>query len=455
MNGRKIYSILQTLPWFWIAIATLFFSSLALRFWGLGRFDRAVFDEVYYVKYGNDYLTRTPFFDVHPPLGKYLIAFAIWISNFQIGIFQGQNSAFDSRWLNALTGSLVPLIVAGIAYQLSHRRSYAFIAGLLTSADGLLLVESRYALLSIYIVFFGLLAQWCFLLALDTKHILRWLYLILAGFFFGATVSIKWYGLGFLLGIYLFYINAWLVRWRQNRLEISLQPLFRKLTQLKIIPLVLALAIIPAIVYYLIWIPHLQLYPNRGFWELHQKSLTFHQQLGNNAKVHPYCSPWYSWVLMIRPVAYLYETSINSASEKIVYDVHGMGNPILWWLSAIAILVIIGTLIQKFILHRINDPQLSIKFYILLNYGANWLPWMLVHRCSFIYYYLGAVIFGFLAIAYWIDCLLDSDRRWCRAIAVSLIFAILGGFAYWLPIYLGLPLKSEEFHRRMWFNSWY
>jgi dolichyl-phosphate-mannose-protein mannosyltransferase len=455
MNGRKIYSILQTLPWFWIAIAILFFSSLALRFWGLGRFDRAVFDEVYYVKYGNDYLTRTPFFDVHPPLGKYLIAFAIWISDRPFWIFQGQNAAFDSRWLNALTGSLVPLIVAGIAYQLNHRRSYAFIAGLLTSADGLLLVESRYALLSIYIIFFGLLAQWCFLLALDTRHILRWLYLILAGIFFGATVSVKWYGLGFLLGIYLFYINAWLVRWWQNRLEISLQPLFRKLTQLKIIPLILALAIITAIVYYLIWIPHLQLYPNRGFWELHQKSLTFHQQLGNDTKVHPYCSPWYSWVWMIRPVAYLYEKSSDSTSEKIVYDVHGMGNPILWWLSAIAILIIIGTLIQQFILHRINEPQLSIKLYILFNYGTNWLPWMLVHRCSFIYYYLGAVIFGFLAIAYWIDCLLCSDRRWKRAIAVSLIFAILGGFIYWLPIYLGLPLNNEEFHRRMWFNSWY
>jgi dolichyl-phosphate-mannose-protein mannosyltransferase len=455
MNARKIHSIFQTLPWFWIAIATLFFSSLALRFWGLGRFNRPVFDEVYYVKYAKDYLTHTPFFDVHPPLGKYLIAFAIWISNVQGWIFQGQNSAFDSRWLNALTGSLVPLIVAGIAYQLSNRRSYAVIAGLLTSADGLLLVESRYALLSIYIVFLGLLGQWCFLLALNTKFILRWLYLILAGIFFGATISVKWYGLGFLLGIYLVCINAWLIRWWQNRLEISIQPFVRKLTQLKIIPLLIALTIVPAVVYYLIWIPHLQIYPNRGFWALHEKSWTFHQQLGNNAKVHPYCSPWYSWVLMIRPVAYLYETSTNSANSKIVYDVHGMGNPILWWLSAIAILCLIGTLVQKFILHRSNDPQLWIKLYILLNYGANWLPWMLVHRCSFIYYYLGAVVFGFLAIAYWIDRWLCSDNRWWRAIAVSLIFAILWGFAYWLPIYLGLPLNDEEFHRRMWFDSWY
>jgi len=48
--------------------------------------------------------------------------------------------------------------VAGIAYQLSHRRSYAFIAAL-AAADGLFLVESRYALNNVYLVIFGLLGS--------------------------------------------------------------------------------------------------------------------------------------------------------------------------------------------------------------------------------------------------------------------------------------------------------
>jgi len=42
------------------------------------------------------------------------------------------------RWLNALTGSFHS-IGCGIAYQLSHRRSYAFIAALFAAADGLFL----------------------------------------------------------------------------------------------------------------------------------------------------------------------------------------------------------------------------------------------------------------------------------------------------------------------------
>jgi len=49
----------------------------------------------------------------------------------------------------------IPLVVAGIAYQLSHRRSYAFIAALFAAADGLFLVESRYALNNVYLVIFG------------------------------------------------------------------------------------------------------------------------------------------------------------------------------------------------------------------------------------------------------------------------------------------------------------
>jgi len=151
--------------WFWVGIAGLFLLSLALHFWGLSRFNTLVFDEVYYAKYGVDYLKHIPFFDAHPPLGKYLIAIGIWLDthnpfshhDLKNALTGSLISPFSYRWLNALTGSLLPLVVAGIAYQLSHRRSYAFIAGLIATADGLLLVESRYALINIYLVIFGLL----------------------------------------------------------------------------------------------------------------------------------------------------------------------------------------------------------------------------------------------------------------------------------------------------------
>jgi dolichyl-phosphate-mannose--protein O-mannosyl transferase len=457
----KNHKIKVKVSWFWLAIITLFLSSLALRFWNLGQFDKLVFDEIYYVKYAKNYLNHLPFFDVHPPLGKYLIALGLWINTLPFWHREGQLTAFGYRWFNALTGSFVPLIVAGIAYQLSYRRSYAFIAGLFAAADGLLLVESRYALLNVYLIFFGLLAQWTFLVALSNKNILRQLYLILSGIFLGSSAAVKWYGLGFWLGIVLLLVSAWLINlwqfFQEKSLEFQIENrrfFWQNLTQINVFSLLFSLGIIPIIVYCLLWIPHLQLSPERGFWQLHEQSLTFHQQLDNSSDVHPYCSPWYSWVLMIRPVAYFYEKSRDS-TQTIVRDVHGMGNPILWWLVAISILTLIITWLKQLKARKVNNFNFWIPLYLLLNYGANWLPWAMVHRCAFIYYYMSASIFGFLAIAYLVERWLSDKNLWWRAMGVNIIFLILMGFTYWLPIYLGLPLSDREFRLRMWLSSWY
>ena len=100
----------------------IFVFSLAIRFWGLERFNTFVFDEIYYAKFANKYLTKTPFFNAHPPLSKYLIAIGIAIGEklpFGSGVVNDLTGSvvksWSYRWLNALTGSFVPLVVAGLA----------------------------------------------------------------------------------------------------------------------------------------------------------------------------------------------------------------------------------------------------------------------------------------------------------------------------------------------------
>jgi hypothetical protein len=133
----------SSLPWFGIGMTGIFLLSLALRFWGLGRFNALVFDEVYYAKFSNNYLTGTQFFNAHPPLSQYIIAIGIWIGSHLPfgqdtvnGLTGSLRSTWSYRWLNALTGSFIPLVVAALAYQLNQRRSYAFIAALFAAADG-------------------------------------------------------------------------------------------------------------------------------------------------------------------------------------------------------------------------------------------------------------------------------------------------------------------------------
>ena len=153
-------------------LLVIFVLSLALRFWGLERFNTFVFDEVYYADFAENYLSRTPFFNAHPPLSQYLIAIGIAIGEklpFGTGVVNDLTGTvlktWSYRWLNALTGSFIPLVVAGLAYQLTKRDRLALIAGLLSALDGLFLVESRYALNNVYLVLFGLLGQVCFVVA--------------------------------------------------------------------------------------------------------------------------------------------------------------------------------------------------------------------------------------------------------------------------------------------------
>ncbi len=458
--------------------------SVALRFWGLGRFNALVFDEVYYAKFANNYLTGTHFFNAHPPLSQYIIAIGMWLGSHLPfgqdtvnGLTGSLRSTWSYRWLNALTGSFIPLVVAALAYQLNQRRSYAFIAALFAAADGLFLVESRYALNNVYLVILGLLGQLCFLVALGQPKQQRWVNLALSGVFFGASACIKWNGLWFLLGVYMVWVAAWVMQWVRSRvgsLELRntklAQTRLANLTQLNVIHILWNFAIIPVVTYSLLWIPHLQMNPKPGFWQAQHDILTFHEKIGSGPEVHPYCSKWYSWLLMWRPVAYFYQTARNTTEQvpaypplpagaaKVIYDVHAMGNPFLWWLSTAAIFLLLLMLTLRF-LEGVGwksppTPHSWIALYLVLNWLANLLPWMRVTRCIFLYHYMGSSVFSGLALAWLVDRWLHSDEPHFRSAAVTIIFLVLLAFVFWLPIYLGLPLPFQGYRFWMWFSSW-
>ena len=475
----------SSIPWFRLGLGAIFSLSLVLRFWGLGRFNSLVFDEVYYAKFANNYLTGTDFFNAHPPLSQYIIAVGIWIgSHLPFGqdtvndLTGSVRSTWSYRWLNALTGSFVPLVIAGIAYQLNQRRSYALIAAFFAAADGLFLVESRYALNNIYLVILGLLGQLFFLAALRQTGQGRSKNLALSGIFFGASAAIKWNGLWFLLGVYLVWAIAWLRQKVQARIKSKKNKRFRQedftpsnineaksnetilhnLTELNYRQVFGNFALIPVLSYSLLWLPHLYMNPTPGFLESQQRILTFHESIGSGEEVHPYCSRWYTWPLMLRPVAYFYELAQSSNGGKVINDVHAFGNPILWWLSTAATLLLLLFLVTRCFSKRFWQitPTHSayIALYLVFNWLANWLPWLRVTRCTFIYHYMGASVFSGLALAWIVDRWLSSpqpDRRWS---GITVILLILLAFCFWMPIYLGLPLSPEGFKLRMWLDSW-
>lgn len=498
----------STFPWFSVGMGMLFGISLGLRFWGLGRFNALVFDEVYYANFATSFLQGEQEFGGHPPLSNYFIAFGIWVGermgwgadntrNTLTGMFL---STVSYRWLNALIGSFFPLVVGAVALQLTHRRLYAIIAALLATLDGLFLVESRYALNNIYLVLFGLLGNLFLLMALNhlrqrdlakeaglprPQPSLFWVWLVLAGVGFGGAIAIKWNGAGFLLGAIALWILAWAVALLNRVLPTERQLNFGThsplawLSRLHLGHGAIAFGLIPALTYRLSWQPYLNLGPNHSFLSWQQEVLSYHSRVGG-FDAHAYCSRWYTWPLMLRPVAYFYQTvlagqapppELNEAPPpslaEAIYDVHAMGNPILWWFSTLGVVLLVGVVVyqlwQGLRVVATGGEMLAINpwqwetwplLFLVVNWGANLLPWIKVTRCTFIYHYMGASAFALLAIALWIERAFYSPSMWHRRFAIATLLLMVIGFIFWLPLFLGLPLSPAEIQMRRWFVSW-
>jgi dolichyl-phosphate-mannose-protein mannosyltransferase len=453
--------------------------SVILRFWEIGRFNQFVFDEVYYAKFANNYLTNTKFFNSHPPLSQYLIAIGIWIGDrLPIGeditntLTGSLHSTFSYRWTNAVFGSLLLPLVARLAYQLMPSISFAFLATLFISLDGLFLVDSRYALNNIYLIFFGLLGQLFILLASKANVRNRQGWLLTAGISFGASIACKWNGFSFLFGIYILIIIAKIWVAIDEDIQIKNNSVLARLAKISATEIIPHLIVLPIITYSLLWIPHLIQNPTPNFIDVQWSIFNYHEQVGNGSEIHPYCANWYTWPLLMRPLAYHFEED----QPNHYYDVHAMGNPLLWWLALAAIFASIWIVIINYrwrslssgesIFNRLvvnqsalapiqtaNLRDLTVPIFIVVNYLVNLLPWIKVTRCLFIYHYMGAVLFAIMGLAWWVDLWLRSNSKSLQALGLTTIFSIAGAFVFWLPIYLGLSLNKTELSLRLW-NFW-
>jgi len=125
-----------------LAIA-LIVLGLATRLFFLANPAEVVFDEVHFGKFVSSYFTGRYHFDIHPPLGKMIIATGAWLGGY--GNYVSQNGVFDFRnigddygsmpylWfrvLPALAGALIPLVIFLFASELGLSRLFSFLAGL-------------------------------------------------------------------------------------------------------------------------------------------------------------------------------------------------------------------------------------------------------------------------------------------------------------------------------------
>lgn len=499
--------------WGWVAPTLIVLLAGVLRFYNLAHPNAIVFDETYYAKDAYSYvhygyelswtkdanasfvaghpsgiLPDSPEYVVHPPLGKWMIAAGM-------AIF-GDNNPFGWRVSAALIGTLSVALIAYAAWLLFRSVTVSTIAALLATVDGLMLVESRLALLDIFQMFWILATFVCLLL--DRIHARRvlarniaeaarqhqgelppmsWgpsmglrLWRVAAGVCAGAAVGVKWNSLFFIAAMGLLTVfwdmNArrivGLPKWGLTALVRDGIPAFVQMIGVGLLVYLSTWAgwFQSSNAYFrhwaqenpgkgLLWLPE----DLRSLWEYHASAFKFHSGLSSP---HTYSSQAWQWLILGRPTSYFYESpkmgsagcTVKSCSEAIL----NIGNPAIWWAFIPAALV--GLLV--FLLKR--DWRFGA---LLLVFGAGYFPWfMYPTRTMFYFYALSFEPFLILLLAGALGlCLSGARGSVVRArIGVTAVVLYLVGVlvvsAYFMPLWTAQVIPYEQWYSHMWFKSW-
>lgn len=481
-------------PFPWLRSDTLMMILLlavaaALRFWNLNHPNELVFDEVHFVGQARHYLRGESFLDPHPPLAKVLIVLGIELFG-------------DVPWAWRLGVATMGTVLAGVTYLLGRRMFRSRLAAALAAAfvisDGLFLVDSRIAVIDIVYLTFAAISYLLMFRFVQTAdwHARRRILLGL-GVSLGLCLGSKLYvpAITFLL-VTGFVMHA-LIRKPAGRMQAG----DAERRDRRAAGALLMLGGIGAVFYLACFLPHYYLGWWGGISDLYNyyKGVIWYEKSVSTA-THPYASPWWSWPMMLRPVAYWQ----NFPDKGDVATIWGAGNPVLWW-GVIPAMTITAV-------RAIERPDLA-RAFMVIGYLANFVIWIPIGRILFLYHYMPSIYIGYLALGavladfwqgnceFWetfamlfslvpvlaigvghIAVALQPSfiaegsrpavglplvlllmvpaiplRRQPKLIGRYVCTAFLGCalaiFVYYLPVWLGLPISRAGYYARMWFEG--
>ncbi len=448
------------------------------RFWNLGFPNSVVFDEAHFGLYATKYLSHQYYFDIHPPLGKMILAFFAWLArakpgfDFAPGASYGDFPYFWLRFAPALFGVFLIILVYFFVKTLGFSRRSAFLASFFVLFDNAILVQSRLILLDIFLLFFIFLSLLLFWLFTKTQEFsLRWWLLgIACGLALGAASSIKLIGAGALLVV-------WFWQLFNNH--------FFKKTKKDILFRILLLFILPILLYVFIFSIHVLLLPNpcsancgevlskthwlspamiqrfnvplgRNFLEklYNDTTLLFGQNVGVTRMSYYYQSVWYTWPFMIRPILfYTLQTGF-----KVLY-LYFLGNPFVWWFSFLGVVGVLYVIFRSFFYRSLEKIPSLVKSssmqFLLVGFLIFWFSFASIQRFLLLYHYLTALIFAVIIFSVFVDAfLLKLPTEKANIVYGAISLLVFLSFLYFAPLTYGIPLTDAQFHARMWLPTW-
>lgn len=435
----------------------------------------AVFDEVHFGEFTNDYLQGKYFFDIHPPLAKLILfAFAKVAQydghvNFSApGEFEGVEYV-GLRQIPALFASFCApvLFVACRCFGVSTGGSFA--AAWMVVCDNPLIVEGRFILTDGILHFFVCLAIAATGAVRTQKYrsLEWWFALVFHGFAAGCAVSCKFTALSVLVFVGIVHlVDLISIYYKNLDFRTLKEPFLKELSERGcVIGLVVVVVLFSTFVIHLIVLPYLG--PDVAFTpDAFAKSLidpedknpnwkvrTENQSLVKNiltlayymhkynmgiTDVHPYSSKWYTWPLLTGKWVLFW----NGESRTIACH----GQPFNVYCATLSVFVSLGIGVTLLLKRKSLDFQRfglwMCVFSFSFAYIASLIPFALVGRVLFFYHYLIPHIFGILNFIAMIDFYCSERAK--RVLVALVCLCTSAAFLFWAPLTYGLPLDDMK-----------
>ncbi|MBQ7306086.1 MAG: phospholipid carrier-dependent glycosyltransferase, partial [Clostridia bacterium] len=408
-------------------------------------YNSTYFDEIYHARTAFEHLNGTqPYETSHPPLGKVIMS---WF----VGIFG--MTPFGWRFAGALAGILMLPAMYVLGKQLTKRTGLAFAAMLLMAVDCMHFTQTRIATIDSFPVLFIILSYLFMLRFMQRDIVLQPMKKLLpdlafCGFFMGCGVASKWIGAYAGVGLALLYF------WTCFRhINLSVERGDGKAAWKRVMFLclwcLLFFVAIPLTIYLLSYIPYFAYAHIEGISDFLERvwrtnfgdpvysMFAYHSTPGMGMD-HPFYSPWYEWPLIQRP---MYYAMASFTPEGYSFSIFCFGNPAVWLVGLAGVAVTLAVWFKRHcyvlegnsaVLHWYSTNWSVEPAFVLIGLLAQFLPWVLVPRGTYIYHYFASIpflILGTVLMFYW---LCQKAPRVGRILLISyLILSVLFFVAYY------------------------
>lgn len=411
-----------------------------------------IFDEIYHARTAYEYLNDMYSYEnTHPPLGKILIAAGIQLF--------GMNP-FGWRFVGTLFGVLMIPVFYLLARRLVRdQKVIACLATILFTFDFMHFTQTRIATIDVFVTFFNLLSFYFMAVYLSTEpYTSKWwkqlLPLGLSGVSMGLAIASKWTGIYSACGLAVVFFVSVGFRIREYVIaKKDIEGEFDGISCRRICETfwgylwktglfcVGAFILVPALIYLLSYLPFEDGVTEGLLPKLIRNQQTMWNYHRNLEATHYYSSSWYQWPVIYKPILYY----SRQAGSNLVEGISAMGNPLVWWVG-------IGAFVSM--VYRVFSYKDKSAAFLLIAFLAQFLPWVLVSRLTFIYHYFPSVPFLTLMIGVSMNEILKRNRKMLTGLVVYVALAVVL-FVMFYPVISGHAVNAEYGDRFLrWFDSW-